>query len=167
MARTTLPGKFYIGIDNGVSGSIGVVNHNATHCEFYQTPVKSCFNYTKEMQRVNRVDVVELKQILSNFPNAVALVERPMVNPGRFKATASALRAMEATLIILEDLAIPYHWVDSKQWQKALLPSGVKGDDLKPASKEIATRLFPGLREKIKPDGDGLLIAEWGRRNNL
>ena len=97
-------------------------------------------------------------------------LERPMVNPGRFQATASALRAMEATLIVLEMFKLPLQYVDSKQWQKALLPSGIKGPaELKKASMDIGCRMFPHLSEIIKKQGDadGLLIAEWARRSQL
>lgn len=89
-----------------------------------------------------------------------------MVNPGRFLATASALRACEATLIVIESLKIPYQWIDSKEWQKALLPSGLKGPQLKKASKEIGLRLFPNIQLKHE-DYDGLLIAEYARRQQL
>ena len=52
----------------------------------------------------------------------MASIERPMVNPKRFEATVSALRALEATLIVLESLNIGKEYCDSKGWQKALLP---------------------------------------------
>jgi len=167
MARGELsPGKVYIGIDNGVSGSIGIVNHNATRCEFYHTPTRSCLNYQKEAKNITRVDVVALEELLAKEPNAIVLLERPLVNPGMFSATASALRAFEATLIVLERLDLPFLYLDSKEWQKAMLPNGVKGEALKSASKEVASRLFPTLRHKFKADADGLLMAEWGRRTN-
>jgi hypothetical protein len=88
--------------------------------------------------------------------NTYCMIERPLVNPSRFTATISALRCMEATEIVLEELLIPYQWIDSKEWQKVVLPSGLKGDDLKVAATQVATRLYPRL--KIV-NADCLLIA--------
>jgi hypothetical protein len=86
-----------------------------------------------------------------------------MVNSTRFNATLSAIRALEATLIALEQAQWPYEYIDSKEWQKELLPKGLKGsDELKNASLDIGKRLFPELN--IKKDADGLLIAEYLRR---
>jgi hypothetical protein len=140
------------------------------------TPVKSQLSYTKKAQRITRVDVTGLKSYLQqhsgNWKNGgcLCVIERPMVNPGRFKASISAVRALEATLTILEDLCLPYQYIDSKEWQKELLPKGLKGtDELKKASVEIACRLFPHLNTQIRKhkDGDGILIAEYARRKGL
>jgi len=158
--------NYYIGIDNGVSGSIGIVDQNHTG-RSYPTPVKRVLNYTKEEAWLNRMDREKLKGILAEFPKeeSIILLERPMVNPKRFKASVSAIRALESTLTVLEDLELPYIYIDSKEWQKEMLPRGISGDDLKVASLQVARRLFPNL--DIKKDGDGILIAEWGRRKNL
>ena len=155
---------FIIGIDNGVSGSIGVINTETNKAECFLTPIKKCLNYTKNKQWMNRIDVIELCKLLEKSKNnSKAFIERPMVNPARFKATVSALRAMEATLIVLEELAIPYEYIDSRVWQKMLLPTGIKGSsELKRAGIQVAGRLFPDI--KLTGDGDGLLIAEYGRR---
>lgn len=175
MPRTdnTSPGKVYIGIDNGVTGSIGICTDGGA--TIFKTPVHSCLSYTKKKQNITRIKTEELKDLLkvntlNQRPLSFCLIERPMVNPGRFKATVSALRALEASLIVLEDLEIPYQYIDSKEWQKALLPSGLKGPaELKKASMEIACRLFPHLKDRIikHKDGDGLLIAEYARRKGL
>jgi hypothetical protein len=86
-----------------------------------------------------------------------------MVNSTRFNATLSAIRALEATLIALEESQFPYEYIDSKEWQKLLLPKGLKGsDELKKASLDVGKRMFPEL--EIKKDADGLLIAEFMRR---
>jgi ribosome biogenesis protein Tsr3 len=93
-----------------------------------------------------------------------------MVNPGRFTATISAVRALEATLIVLEELDIAYDYIDSKGWQKDLLPLGLKSSDQqKKASAEVGIRMFPQFKELITKhkDADGILIAEWARRNKL
>lgn len=154
----------YIGIDNGVTGTIGVVGDVSL---FVNTPVKKEQNYTKKEGSVSRIDVVKLREILVDIQNPFALLERPFVNPKMFNATLSAIRALEATLNVIEILNIPYTYMDSKQWQGVMLPSGVKGSaDLKKASLDIGCRLFPKHRELIEKhgDADGLLMAEYWRR---
>lgn len=156
--------KTYIGIDNGVSGTIAIISENGV--EFWKTPVKKEQDYTKAKKIVSRVDIPTLKGILEPYAdNAFLLLERPLVNPGRFAATTSALRCHEAELAVIELLNIPYQFIDSKEWQKDLLPKGC--DDTKKASLDIGNRLFPKYKNFKHPDRDALLIAEYARRNNL
>ena len=96
------------------------------------------------------------------------ICERPMINPTRWKASMSAIRCWEAQLIILEVLGVSHQFVDSKEWQKMMLPKGIKGsDEQKKASKDIGKRLFPSLADFKHTDFDGILIAEFARRANL
>lgn len=155
----------YIGIDNGVTGSIGLIADGLGLMVL--TPVKNELSYTKKEQHVTRIDSVKLLRFLDDhivqYDAVRALIERPMVNPKMFKATLSAMRALEATLNVLEILNIGYSYTDSKIWQKELLPQGVKGPDLKTASAQIAVRLYPNNAEIINKhkDGDGILIAHY------
>ena len=164
----------FVGIDNGVSGSIGYVNADGSHYEFWATPVKKEQDYTKKKKEISRIDGAGLRDILVQVQawssSLKVVLERPMVNPQRFAATASALRAHEATLIILESLKIPFEYVDSKQWQKEMLPAGIVGaPKQKKASLEIGRRLFPtfGAQYTKQKDADGILMAEWARRSQL
>lgn len=163
--------KIYIGVDNGITGSIAILKDNETI--FFKTPVKKEQSYTKTKQNISRLDFLKFQELMQSYiggEKCFAVMERPMVNPGRFKAGISAVRCLEATLIVLELLDIPYQYCDSKQWQKELLPQGIKGSvDLKQASADIGCRLFPEYEELIRKhgDADGLLIAEWARRYNL
>lgn len=156
----------YIGIDNGVTGKIGVVKSDGTG-EIYKLPVKSEQSYTKKKQNITRVQNEVFHEWLCDLrlscENAFVLIERPMVNPTRFKATVSALRCLESVLIAVERTGLPFAYIDSKQWQKDLLPSGLKGsDENKKAAVDVARRLFPSV--DCGKDADGLLIAEWGRK---
>ena len=174
-STTSTLDKLYIGIDNGVSGSIGwsgVCSSRLVRVHVFgqsRTPIFSQQNYTKAKGNITRIDSNQfrfmIKQLTRNN-NTLVLIERPMVNPGRFKATISAIRALEATQVILERLELPYQFIDSKEWQKGILPSGVKGStELKQAGLDIAKRIFPTV--VCKPDADGILIAEWARRKGL
>jgi hypothetical protein len=162
----------YIGIDNGVTNNgIGVINSKG-EAELYKLPIKKELSYTKEAKHISRIDFEGLMElfgdIIGDFSDHQVKVglERPMVNSTRFNATLSAIRALEATLIALERSQFPYEYIDSKEWQKVLLPKGLKGsDELKAASLDIGKRLFPSL--DIKKDADGLLIAEYMRRRDI
>ena len=157
-----------IGIDNGVSGQIGAVYTNGD-ASLYATPTMKLLHYTKQKQYFTRINTPELAVILKSIVEkglwqAFVLLERPMVNPTRFKATESALRSYEATLIVIENLKIGYRVVDSKEWQKKMLPEGLKGPELKKASLAVGMRTFPQIDFSKFDDADGLLLAEYGRR---
>lgn len=163
--------KLFIGIDNGVSGTVGVVGEKTM---FFTTPVRKVMKYTKKKAFITRIDHERLKEVLIeitdgyNEDDIIIKLERPMVNPKRFVATASALRAWEATLVIIESIGLPYDFIDSKEWQKEMLPSGVKGAaELKKASWSVGARLFPMFKEVKHDDMDGLLIAEYLRKTYM
>lgn len=159
--------KTYIGIDNGVSGTIAVIT--SLGVTFEKTPVVSVQDYTKRKKTISRLDAKRFDEILSRLDpyNTFILIERPMVNPTRFTATESALRCHEAMLVLIERRSIPYQFCDSKEWQKFLLPEGCEKKDLKRMSLEVGNRLFPQFREVKHPDRDALLIAEYARRKQL
>lgn len=155
-----------IGVDNGITGSIAVLEGDGHLVLYAKTPVIRQLNYTKTKAWIHRVDHEALGKILETYAQdecRVAL-ERPMVMPGRFKATISAIRALESTQIILERLKMPYRFIDSKEWQRVMLPAGLKGEELKEASTSVCARIFPNLTIKHHGDGDSLLIAEYLRR---
>lgn len=160
--------KVYIGVDNGTSGTIGIVGDNIPTA-FYNTPTKKEQNYTKAKQIITRLDWKKFSELLSAYQcyDVVAVMERPLVNPTRFKTTTAALRCFEAQLMLIESLDCKIIYVDSKDWQKEMLPKGVHGEDLKKASLDIGNRLFPTFASIKHPDRDGLLIAEYARRKNL
>ena len=157
--------KTYIGIDNGVSGTIGIITPVDTL--FLKTPIKKEQNYTKKKDMISRIDAVALAELLAKYHNAFAVLERPLVNPKLWKTSLSAIRSLEATITLLESLQIGLVYIDSKAWQRKLLPEGIKGTPaLKKASQDIGTRMFPKHRELISKhgDADGILIAEYARQ---
>lgn len=159
--------KIFIGIDNGVSGTIGVVGEKVI---FTKTPTKNELDYTKKKANLTRVDYRKLYDLLNEISQQystdeiIVAIERPMVNPTRFTATKSALRAWEALLICIEELGLPYIFIDSKEWQKVMLPKGVTSTELKKASLNVGSRLFPTFKDVKHEDRDGILIAEYLRK---
>lgn len=161
--------RIYVGIDNGTTGTIGVVGDNIAP-QFYKTPIKKEQDYTKAKKIISRFDCAAFVDILShyNHNDIFVVCERPMINPTRWTASMTAIRCWEALLIVLEMLGIPHQYIDSKEWQKALLPKGIKGaDEQKKASKDVGNRLFPMFEDVKHGDRDGLLIAEYARRLKL
>lgn len=165
-----LQDKLYIGIDNGVTGVFAAIYNNEV--QYFPTPTFSEQNYTKKKGNISRVDFTKVtlwfESMLEKYQpkNTFVLIERPMVNPGRFAATISAIRALEATLIAIERFKFAYQYIDSREWQKVLLPNGSKGEQLKKDSCDMGCRLFPQFADEIRKhkDADGLLIAEYCRR---
>lgn len=167
--------NLFVGFDNGVTGSIGVISQDGGFVDLTPVPVKKELSYTKKKQWITRIDhsqlIRDLSSLKARFPNAVitVLLERPMVNPTRFQSTQSAMRALESVLIALEELGLPYRYIDSREWQRALLPKGLEEKELKEAAVQIARRKFPSLQvlngPKAKDLADGILIAEYGRQS--
>lgn len=163
--------RSYIGIDNGVTGSMALISPD--RIEFRPIPVKKELNYTKKKATITRLDWEALEEILGDWvllgsDHFRVFIERPFTGKG-FRTVASAMRCLESMLICVERLGVSYSYVSSGDWQKALLPKGCKGPELKSASRVVGIRLFPHLKGSIEKqkDADGLLIAEWARRENL
>lgn len=165
--------KLFIGIDNGVTGTIGILGN--TYSDFIETPIIKQQNYVKKKDIISRLNVEGFKKIiLSSIENnkvkneeVFIMFERPLVNPTRFKSTISAVRLLEAQLTIIESLNLSYQYCDSKEWQKFYLPTGTKGnEDLKFESKEIGCRTFPQFKVLIQKhkDADGLFIALYAKQ---
>ncbi len=161
--------EIVIGIDNGCTGTIGVIDIR-NEPAFILTPSFKGQDYTKARKVISRIDVKELYDFINSYTEgresaSIAYVERPMINPAMFTASIAAARAYEATITVLETLNIPYQPIDSKEWQKGLLPSsGKKGTVsamLKKESMDVGIRLFPQFKELIRKhkDADGILMA--------
>lgn len=160
--------KIWVGLDNGVSGSVGIVG-NDIESVFVKTPVKKEQDYTKKKKIVTRLDYSDFMELFRKYNknDICVLVERPLLNPSKFVASTSALRCHEAELIMLEIMGVRHMFIDSKEWQRVLLPKGCAGEELKKASLDIGNRLFPQFVDVKHPDRDGILIAEYARRMNL
>ena len=160
----------YMGVDNGVSGTIGIIDTVSKKVEFIKTPVKKPEqDYTKKKSNITRLDFLRFKTLLELYKDTKILIifERPMINNTRFIASKTGLRCWEAQLICVEILCLPYIILDSKEWQKKMLPKGISKEELKTASLQISNKIFPQFKDFKHPDRDGLLIAEYQRRLEL
>ena len=160
---------YYIGIDNGQSGSVGIIGPDGVAYE--SIPTQDYLHYGKKGTISQRLDRAGLSNLLPHFSapgpwvgyaNIHIYIERPF--SGKFiNAVVPAHRFFEATIICLEDLQLGYTVVDSREWQAKML-GNVKGSaNLKKASLLRGLQLYPQLAASIKSQGDadGLLIAHY------
>jgi hypothetical protein len=150
--------KTYLGLDNGVTGTIGIIDGDDV--QILATPIKSQQDYTKKKQNITRLNYDLFYAILDSYPISFIGLERPMVNATRFKASISGIRVFEAQLVAIEHLRIPYIVIDSKLWQKEFFPVGYASGQTKELSNQVGRRLFPKLINPFK-DYDGVLIAKY------
>ena len=165
----------FLGIDNGPSGSVGVQEYNVRGMrygmDFFETPTYMLQDYTKAKKRISQLDMRFMRKYLRKYKegwNIHIAMERPLVNPQRFNASAVGLRVHQQWLDLFLFLRFPAPVsLDSKEWQKPFLPVGTSGDELKRSSKEIGMKLFPKHAEAIRKhkDADGMFISEWMRRS--
>jgi len=167
--------KLYIGIDNGVTGSICVLRPLGSDGNVYRVPTIFGQDYTLKKQNVSRLDCLAFSQLLSELPDIpkIVVIENPLCTPKFFQNTMIAMRCYEAQLIVLEMLKIGHRNIPPSYWQKELLPSGMgrrpKESELKKVSTDIGKKLFPHWSDFIdkQGDADAILIAEYARRNRL
>ena len=165
-----LKANCFIGIDNGTSGTIGVIGPVVTH--FFKTPARKYQDYHKtRVKHLNRLVYEEFKNILKpalKYDYRLHL-EKPYSNAKGYIASTVALRCWESQLVAIEQLGISKYYVcTSKDWQDVMLP-GVKGvKELKKASLDKGVELYPEHKELIRrhKDADGLLIAHWAKLTN-
>lgn len=161
--------KLFIGIDNGVTGSIGIIGEK--YSDFILTPTFKQQDYTKAKNEIRRINSFEFRKILETalskndceVKDAMIMMERPVVNPSpkMFKTSILSARCFENELCQIESIGIGYMTCDSKEWQRIFLPQGTMGPDLKVKSKDIGCRMFPEFSDLIKKhkDADGIFIA--------
>lgn len=155
----------YIGIDNGVSGTIGIIEEDDFYW-LYKTPVRLVQDFHKTKRNISRLNVEEFMWILKPFINNdyKICIERPFINKIGFTSTISSVRCHEATLVALDLMGLKYQFIDSKEWQTYFFGDLRQVKDLKRESLEIGTKLFPDISLKHN-DRDGILIAQYIKEN--
>jgi len=154
--------RYFVGIDNGCTGTISIIDTEKWTSSFFKTPVFKEASYTQKKQNIHRIKWGELVTKLPK-ENALVILERPRGN-NSFNAIQSSLRSLESTLIAIEYLGLDYQYCDSKTWQQAFLSSALIGSEqMKKGSKEVAIELYPNHRDEIEKhgDGDSLLMARF------
>jgi len=160
MSRTT------IAIDNGVTGSIAIIDGNLTQFEPIPTMEQLMGKAGKLIRRINHkeLDAILIQRITRSPSDCYAYIERPFTGSAMMiNTTVLSARAHEAVSIVLEQLGIGYETVDSKPWQASML-GAIKGSPaLKKASMLRGMQMYPALAATIKDhgDADSLLMAQY------
>ena len=167
--------KCYIGIDNGVTGTIAIF-HRDGKMEYCKVPIKKQTSYPRAKKRsISRLHWEGFHELLkktlskNDKNNMLAILENPFKNPVGLEASISAARCFEAQTIFLEMEKIPHINITPREWQKEFLPKNLKKSaELKEASRDLGIQRWPSLEEEIQDhgDADGLFIAEYARLNN-
>lgn len=163
--------KTFIGIDNGVTGSIGRVSRGYDSEPVYvPTPTK------RDIRGGRKIDWYNLEEVIFNLLQPVRggdvwfILERPFKNPGMFSTSIKAECAHCNTVQAIEAVTDKYGnlfskmyitTIKPKDWQNELLGKNLTSAQLKERSKELGISLFPELKNAItkQKDADGLLIA--------
>lgn len=159
-----------LAIDNGTTGSCTVLGPGG-HAVMTATPTKEAV-MGKAGKIIRRVDVPELTKWIKNAAPRIdcAYLEKPFTGSAMMiNSTVLAARAFEATIICLEDLAIGYEVVSSRDWQAAMLPGVTGRANLKRASYAKGVQMYPALKPYIHAigDADSLLMAHHFYNNTL
>ncbi len=164
--------KLYVGIDNGISGAMCVINNAGQVLHLSNLP-------TKKLGKDNSIEAYKLFSQLEDLiqkldPWIHVMVESASkFSPGKM-ALCSTWRSFGTIEAVLSILNIPWEPINARTWQADLFKSHVRigEENTKGISLQICKRLFPSvnlIREnRSNPDlglADALLIAEYCRRH--
>lgn len=138
----------YMGIDNGVSGSIGIISDGSPRLIHAREYTRSKPKRKGSLE----CDPFAILRILDEAKPDGVVLERPF--RGQFRNTeVSAAHFDSVVRTILETRGIPFIQVDSKKWQGPLLGI-VKAGETKSTSLSLGKRRWPSLAAEIEDQGD-------------
>lgn len=138
---------------------------------FRPLPVIDVQDFYRRKSIISRVRSMDFLGLLAPLPAEYAtraIIERPSSSMP-FSRHVETVRRLEAVLVVLELLTISYEFIDKSEWERTMLPRGLKpGAPTRRASLDIGKRLFPNHAEAIESIGhaDALLLAEFYRHAN-
>ncbi len=154
---------YILGIDNGVTGSLALMDHTGKVIFHAPVPVYKEHKWTKPKKQklktktkivydeITMIDVDALQRMLVKYTSTIsdihAYVERPAISYAAawsMKTSISAAMSWAYVVYVLKKLQIPRTDLDSKEWQHQLIPeaSGEK-------NKEYMKTLKAGERNKL------------------
>lgn len=163
----------YIGVDNGLSGAIGILfagSGQATRPENEHHPMvtRSATIAGKDGRRLHYKAVRDTFNRFSDA-GAIIILEYPFRGQNS-RAVGYGMAAWECVMIAAEVAAIPVHHVAAKTWQKELF-GGIKGTaELKKASRVYGETLWPWLKPNKGAHGgdfDAMMLALYGFNHDL
>lgn len=155
----------YVGIDNGVSGAVAIINQD-TQVRVYLTP-------TRKIGADTRIDAKTLVAILRCYDDLRIVYEQGQKQPTfGVKGNFANGRSDGVLETVCELLGAPYRPVNPKDWQKDIF-QGIRGaaDNTKDAAIEFCRRTFPGVSLLASPRcsvpnpnmADALCMAYWAK----
>jgi hypothetical protein len=162
----------YVGIDCGLDGALAfLAPSHFDGVAFSDTPT---LDTGKGSRRT--YDIPAMAKILRDWMSApgvliVALEQQQSMPKQGVASTFSTGFGYGVWQGLLVALGIPYELVHPKAWKKAMMPDAPKE---KEASVLVASRLYPGVADKLKTErgralhgrADALLLAEYMRRRH-
>ena len=156
--------KIYVGIDIGNSGAIAVMQDGQIS-DIFEMPVTTLAKRKTSCRQ-------GIKHLLQFPQEAVVIVEECSQHLQSQKTAASMWFGFRGVLDAIEECHLRYVIVSPKTWQKEF---SFKSGNTKGQSIATCKSLFPTLSLKrtdsSKNDddnfSDAVLLAEYGRRNNL
>lgn len=146
-----------IGVDPGFSGAIGIVGE--MDLDVHDMPVLG-----EGPQKF--VDGHQLRELFVNARPRKIVIEQVSAMPGQGVTTMFRFGAAYGAVVgVAMSVGCPVHFVVPAKWKRKM---GLLGTT-KEASRALAIRTFPSLRDQLKrkkDDGraEGLLLADYGRQ---
>lgn len=187
-----------LGIDNGISGSLTLMDPKGNVVLFTHVPTYKEVKWTKAKTKKTKsgtkttpeymtlIDIDALQRVLATYTSSLSdvhcFLERPAISYAAawsMKTSISAAISWAYVTFVLKKLRIARTDIDSKEWQKELIPeaTGAKNKEymktlkagernklLKEASDMFAQSICPKFKPKELGDGDSICICEYGRR---
>lgn len=158
----------YIGIDNGLSGGIAIIEGRKI-LELRTMPTVQATDTRGEY------DVHAIVEILKKYPDSSVIIEKAHAMPKLGTVSAFSFGKLYGMMIgIASALNMPYSIVHAKTWQKEMFQD-LNSENTKQASVLKAKQLYPEQsflateRSKKPHDGltDALLLATYAQRKGL
>lgn len=162
-------------MDNGVTGSMATLFPDGTMV-YQKNPTRKTRENRKHPKEINRLNYDVLLDYLRSLPKDVPLLiatERPATTKNMISSISGA-RFSEALTLVTEQLmkerdGVRVRVVDSGEWQKPMLPSGLTGEAKKAASLALGKTMYPDIKFPAKKgtDADAIIMAVWAKNTNL
>ena len=153
--------RYYLGIDPGKQGGVGVLAEQSTPAPVMLVPTP---------MGVKDYDIGQMRLLLATVSHkqVFAVIERASARPGQGVVSMFEFgRGYGIWLGLLGALEVPYQIVHPATWTKTML-KGAPGEG-KERAYLVARKLFPKWQPKKKKEqqlADALLLAEYARRIN-
>ena len=160
--------KVHIGIDNGFTGAMALLDQNQIFCrpvpvinlgKYRLLDVSGCTELLQEM----------IAMAQTPLENVLAVFEQSSIVP-KFGAKNNYLNGQnnEFWRVLLFSNKVPFAWVNAQEWQKHIF-AGIRGTNTAAKAELVRRQRFPnynvsGLKKsEIEGVNDALCIALWAR----